>query len=488
MSKKQNFLTLAIKGVLFLYLPVIMLLYIIYEVIFKIDMIFPWYIIIIYAVMVGILTARNYAQKTIEQDVEDFSSVKSSIIKGRWKIIEQNENRLIVKPTFDFPQRLLIDDKVQIDYSDKKAIIIGPWYYANNIVKDINGRSSSIWKKRIASIVAFVLIIAMLSIPVLKELGFFSELQKNRHNSFVKNVPVIEIESKEIVGNSIENTNNYGYGVENEEYVFYVENHLNLIRANKDYQDKTYLIQKSGGTGINRLNIVGDWIFYSSGETFNRIRIDGTDNQIIYKLGYLLDIHIKDKWVYFINLSDNFNVYRMDINGRNLERFLKIRASDIALYDDKMIFSHQNDDKSYVESIGLDGSERNVELEVVANDLIKLDGYYYFIGDGYRLYKSQADGITAPQLLVDDKVSSYIITDNGIFYSLHSEDVGYPGQDIYKIDLEGNENALIIDTKEVEGFTKMGDWILFHSSDSDLKPEFIIKRLNIFTNDIEIIK
>lgn len=83
MSKKQNFLYLAIKGVLFIYLPFILLLYIIYEVIFKIDMIFSWNIIIIYAVMVGILTARNYAQKTIEQDVEDFSSLKSSIIKGR---------------------------------------------------------------------------------------------------------------------------------------------------------------------------------------------------------------------------------------------------------------------------------------------------------------------------------------------------------------------------------------------------------------------
>lgn len=327
----------------------------------------------------------------------------------------------------------------------------------------------------------------MVSIPVFNELGFLWEIKKNRHNSFVKNVQVIEIESGEIVRNSIENTNNYGFGVENEEYVFYVENHLNLIRANKDYQDKTYLIQKSGGTGISRLNIVGDWIFYASGENLNRIRIDGTDNEIIYKSGYLLDIHIKGKWIYFINLSDNFNVYRMDINGRNLERFLKIQASDIALYDDKLIFSHENDGKAYVESILYDGSERNVELEVVANDLIKLDGYYYFIGDGYKLYKSQVDGKAAPQLLVDDKVSSYIITDAGIFYSLHSEDVGYPGQDIYKIELDGSGNTLIIDTKEVEGFAKIGDWILFHSSDNDLKLK-PVKRINIFTNDIESIK
>src|SRR5690606_18967529 len=113
----------------------------------------------------------------IEQDVEDFNSLKSSIIKGRWEIIEQNENRLIIKPKFDFPFRILFDGKVQIDYSDKKAIIKGPWNYANNIIKDINGKRSNIWAKRIASIVAFVLIIAMLSIPVLKELGFFSELQ-----------------------------------------------------------------------------------------------------------------------------------------------------------------------------------------------------------------------------------------------------------------------------------------------------------------------
>lgn len=485
MSKIKNLLALAIKGVLIIYLPVVLLLYIFYEVILKRDMIFSWIQILIYAVIIGISTARNYDKKTIEQDVEDFNSVKGSIIKGRWEIIEQNENRLIVRPKFDFPLRLLINSKVQIDYSEQKAIIEGPLNYANTIVNEINGKNS-IRTRRITNIILIVLIIVLVSLAVFNELGFIWDIKKSIHNSFSKNIEVIEFASGEIVGNSIENTNNYGFGVENEDYIFYVEDHLNLIRVDKNFQNKKYLIRKSSGTGISRLNLAGDWIFYTSGKNLSRMRIDGTDNKEIYKLGYLLDIHMKDNWIYFINHSDDSNVYKMDINGRNLERFLEIQASDIALYENKIIFSHKIDDKAYVESISLDGSERNVELDVLAYDLIRWDGYYYFIGEDYNLYKNKVNGVTDPQRLVDGKVSSYVITDSGIFYSLHSEDVGYPGQDIFKMELDGTESTLVLDAERVGGFSRLGDFILFHSTDNDVVPE--IKKLNIFTNEIESIK
>lgn len=325
-----------------------------------------------------------------------------------------------------------------------------------------------------------------MSLPIVAELGISWEIEKKRHNSFVENVQIIEIEPSDILGNSIQNTNNQGQGVEIEDYIFYVKNDLNLVRVNKDYGDKTYIIQKSGGSNISSLNLSGDWIFYTSGKTINRIRIDGTDDETIYKSGYALDVHMKDNWLYFINLSDNFNVYKIDINGRNLQRFLKVNASDIALYDNNMIVSNKDNGNYCVESVSLDSVERKVELEVVSNNLVRWDGYYYFIGEGYKLYRNKADGIKAPQLLVDGEVSSYVITDAGIFYSLHSENLGYSGQDIFKIELDGTNSKLIINTKRVQGFTKIGDFIIFHSSDDDHEPK--IKRLNIFTNEIELMK
>lgn len=324
-------------------------------------------------------------------------------------------------------------------------------------------------------------------IPLSYELGIPWEIKKSVHNFLVKNVKMIEIDSENIIGNSIQNINNQGQGVENEDYIFYVENDLNLVRVNKDYKEKTYLIQKSSGSNISRLNLIEDWIFYTSGKTLNRIRIDGTNKETIYKSGYSLDVHLKGNWIYFINFSDNSNVYRMDINGRNLERFLKVNALDISLYDNKMVVSYKDNDSTYyIKSIGLEGIEKDIQLEVMVNDLVKWDGYYYFIGEDYKLYRNKVNEITASQILVDEKVSSYVITEAGIFYSVHSEDVGYPGENIFKINLDGTGNTFILDAFRVGGFTKIGDFVIFHSSDSQYQLE--TKRLNIFTNEIESMK
>ena len=485
MKKTIDNLILAIKGIVYIYLPVIFMLFIIYEVILKRPMIIFSGNTLIFVFIVGIWAIRNYTQNTVEQNIEDFISLKNSIDQGRWEILEQGDKKIIVKPRFDHPFSLLIDDKVQIDYSDQKVIISGPWYYTHNMVKDIDGRPS-FWTRKAANIVGLIIVIVLVSIPVFEDLGMPWKIKKNLHNSLVGKIQVIQIDSGDRIGNSIQNTNNQGQGVESEDYIFYVERDLNLVRVNKDYTDKIYLIQKSQGSNISRINLAGDWIFYTSGKNLNRIRIDGTNNQTIYKSGYALDVHYKDNYLYFINLADRHNVYKIDINGRNLQRLLNVNASDIALYDNKIIVSYRDNNNSYVKSFSLDGLQESLELEVLANNLVRWDGYYYFIGEDSKFYRNKTDGITAPQLLVDKKVSSFVITESGIFYSLHAEDVGYPGEDIFKIDLDGSGTTLVLETKRVGGFTKVGEHIIFHSADINFESE--IKRLNIFTNKIDHIR
>lgn len=138
MKKSKKNLILAIKGILSIYIPVIFLLLIIYQLILKKDMFFYWNGMIFHFFLVGLWTIRIYSEETIEKDIEDFNSVISLIKEGKWEIIEQDENKLIVKPQFDFIFRKLINDNVEINYSEQKATIKGPWYYANNMVKDIS--------------------------------------------------------------------------------------------------------------------------------------------------------------------------------------------------------------------------------------------------------------------------------------------------------------------------------------------------------------
>lgn len=485
MKKNQSLMMLAAKRLLFFSLPIVLMLYILYEVILGLDMSFSWTIVIIYAVLIGLATIRNYRHKSINEKIEDVDHLEDRIMAGRWKILERGENSLCLKPRFDFPYSQLSKDTVQIQYFDHMAIIEGPWYYVDHLARDIRGKRS-IWIRRISDLGLFTLALAIVSVPVLFETGIYRDLKKSYYSYQTRNVEIIEIQDNEAYGNTVENINNYGYGAENEEYIFYVNDHLNLVRTDKDFQDKTYLIKKSGGTGVSRLNVADNWIFYSSGEALNRMRIDGTDNQTIYKMGYLMDTHIKGNRIYFINPSDKFNVYRMDVNGKNLERFLKVQASDIALYDDRLLYSYKEDDKGHVKSVNLDGEDRKVELETIARDLTRWKGYYYYIGEDFKLFRNEIGKNAPAQLLVDDKVSSYIITDAGIYYSLHSDDVGYPGEGLYRIEPDGSVKTLVSDTKRVEGFAQVGGWILFHSSDSNFSP--ILKRLNLQSSSIEAIE
>lgn len=485
MSKFQNFIVLIIKGIILIYIPIVILLYILYNIIFKIDVRFPWETLLIMGFTAEIIIVSDYKRSEITQEVEDFSQLKNSIRLGRWKFIDEQENRLTLRPRFDFPISLVIGSRVTVNYTNKRVIIEGPKNYIHRLKNDIEGKGK-IWVRRVISVWQVVLIALVVSIPIINNTDIFWQIKNIRHNSYVKNIEIIDVNSTEIQGNTMGNIINHGAAVENEDYIFYGEDSLNLVRTNKELKDKKYLIQKSSGTNIHKLNIVGDWIYYVSGETLNRITLDGAEQETIYKSGYLLDLTIKNEWIYFINFADDYNIYKMDINGRNLQRFLKVNASDMAIYDDQMIFCYEKNGKGYVESINLDGTDRKLEFEALCTDLLKVDDFYYYMGEAAKLYRKKIDGKTPPEILIRDEVSSYIIIDENIYYSLQSKDVGYPGTDLYKIGLDGSDSTLLLNTNLVEGFAKVGNYLLFHSSEDDFERE--LKRLTILTDEIELVK
>lgn len=483
MKEKQSLIVLFAKRLLFFSLPILLLVFIVYDLIFDLDifMEFFWPRFSIYIIVIGVISIRNYKYKSVEESVESNEYLLDKISTRRWKVTENGEGAFVLHPKFDFPYNLLSRDKIYVRYSDGIVSIEGPTYYVINLVKDIKGKRS-----KIISIVFLVMILIMISVPVLFEKGVIADLRINYHNYRTRNIDIIEIQDENAYGNTENNTNNYGYGAEYNDYIFYIEDNLNLVRNTKDFQDKVYLIEKSGGTGISRLNIVDDWIFYSSGKTLNRMRTDGTNNETIYKMGYLQDIHIHGNYIYFIYYSDKSSVYKMDVNGHNLERFLELPVSDIAIYDNRLFYSYKNDEGGFLQSVDLEGKDRRIEIEIPVNKFIRWDDYYYFIGQSdYKLYRYEIDGGENPQLLVDGKVSSYIVTEYGIYYSLHSYDVGYPGESLYKIWFDGTGNTLLADTRYVENISRIGNWIFFMSSDDNMYP--IQKRLELMSDEITVI-
>jgi hypothetical protein len=489
-DKKNRYLwgigliVLIAKRLLFFVLPILIFVFVLYELVFDIDMKFLWPRLLIYTILIGLVTLRNYKYKSVEEPVESIGYLEDKISAGRWEMVENGESTFMLRPKFDFPYNLLSKDKVHVRYSDGIVSIEGPEYYVVNLVRDISGKRNP-WISKITSIVFLILILIILSLPILLETGIIADLRINYHNYQARNVNKIVIQDANALGNTENNTNNYGFGAEYNDYIFYVENHLKLVRTNKDFQDKAYLIEKSSGTGISRLNIVDDWIFYSSGKTLSRMRIDGANNETIYKMGYLIDIHVLGNYVYFINPSDKFTVYRMDVNGQNLEKFINLPVHSIAIYDNRLFYSYGDEGEGFIESVDIEGKDKRTEMEIPVNDFIRWDDHYYFLGhDDYRLYRYEIGGGGDPQLLVDGRVSSYIVTDYGIYYSLHSYDVGYPGEGLYKIGLDGTGNILLYDTQRVEGLIQVGNWILFMSYDENMYPSQ--KRLELWSDEITV--
>jgi hypothetical protein len=484
MKLPNNPIALVIKRLLFFTIPIVLFLYILYEIVLGYEMENLWATLIPYLAIVTIATIGSYTSKIREEVLEDGEWLAKLQENTRWRVVEDDEKRLVLKPRFDFPYNVLSKETVSMNYSDEKATLEGPRYYVDQLARDLKGRSSK-WMRRFASLGAFVLGIVIISIPVVFESGMYWDMKISYHNFTMRNVESVEIVHDGEVGNTVDNTNNYGYGVETEDYFIYVENHLNLIRTDKNFQKKEYLIQRSEGSGISRLNVAGDWVFYSSGESYNRIGLDGSEDKTIYKQGYVVEPHLIGGWIYFINFHDNQNVYRMDLNGQNLERFIQEGVSDLAVYDNRLFYSYMEGERGRVESVNVDGGDRRLEFQTDSSvrNLSRWETDWYYMNQDYRLIRTEGNDPDIYQVPIDEDVSTYIITEVGIFYSLQGEDVGYPGDGLFRMDHLGLDKTLVTDAERVEGLVYFEDWLLFHSSD-DLQPPSL-KRLGLDSNVIE---
>ena len=483
MNRNQNFIIITIKRFFYTFLPFIIFLYIFYETILNGYVKVEWLKLIIYAVLISPITARHFKYSTKQEEVEDIDKLQDSISGSRWKTLQREENELLLKPNFDYPYSILNNEMVLIQYREGTATIKGARYYVEQLSKEISGKSNK-WKRRIGGIITFLIIALAIYTPILFESGKDWDLRIRYHNHKMKNTKTVTINDKSINGNTVGNTNNYGYAVENDEYIYYIEENLSIIRTDKEFQDKDILISKSQGTGFNRLNIIDDWIFYMSGKSLNRMEIDGTNNKAIYSMSYLLDINTIGEWLFFINFADNYSIYKIDVNGQNLQRFINVEATDIATYGDRLIYSYADNDKVYVASVDFEGNNGKTEFiaEGEVRHLSKSNGYYYHINEDLMLVRNEGENYELTQEITNQKISSYIIIDDKIYYSLRTSDKGHPGDGVYRMELDGSGKILILDTSNVSGFSHVGNWLLYESSDDNGIPS--LKRLNLDTGQI----
>lgn len=442
----------------------------------------------------GFMAFTYYKQETIDEVVGEFDHLKKGIENSRFEIIEERDNTFLLKPKFDYPYSLFNGDMVYVNFKDEKiAVVEGPKYYVEGLIKDIRGNMNIITRLLSRTSIIILMFIAMIG-PLIPLAGVEWDLRQMAHNlKFeVLSIDVIEIEDENALGNTLGNINNYGISTENEDYIFYVYDNMDIIRADKDFQNKVHLTENKDGQGIDYLNLVEDWIFYRKGGKFHRMNIDGSNIQTIYNMSHLLDVHIIGNWIYFINPEDDFKIYKMDINGQSLDRFLNMSVTDIAIFEDRLYFSlpilSEGYGKGRIESISLEGYDRRIELDTMASDITIQDGYFYYMNPRDQLYRAEMNSDKGPEILVNKRISSYIITNSGIFYTLHLS--GQPdiidGDGLYRIDFDRSNDELILDCEIFGHLSHVGDYVLFSSFDEHYYPH--LNKLNIITNDVEIVQ
>ncbi|WP_423188407.1 DUF5050 domain-containing protein [Alkalibacterium sp. f15] len=484
MKTLKNWLYIALRGTVFVYLPVALLLYGSYRAVFNINPGVQWAFIVFYLLFFLRWLIAKYRHQSIEEEVQSFDGLDKLIEQGRWKVTDKSENEMTVRPTFDVPLNRVVNDRIVLHYVTDKVTIEGPKHYITILDKNIRGEES-LWTRKSVSSLKFILIAVIGLMPLMAESNLVWSMNVLRHNTLSSVSDEVEIDSEEYSGNSLENTLNYGRAVESEKYIFYVENHLNLVKIDKQFENKEYLIEQEGGTGVSQLNVVGDWLYFTRGESLERMRTDGSAHSTLYSLGYLVELQIQGNWIYFLSWEDDFSVYKMDLNGQNLEQLIDVKASSLSIYDSRLLISHEKEGRSVVESYSLDGRDGQVVINDPAQNLTIWNDDYYYIGGNHKLYRSEVGEESEPEVVVHGPVSSYLPTEQGIIYSLHSSQGAYPGAGVYKMTFDGSESSNLSDLDRVEGFAKVGDSVLFTAGVGFDEPD--VNRIDLESESIDVL-
>lgn len=482
MKEMKDWLNIAVRGAIFIYFPLAVLLFWIYRKIFNMGPGIHWLFIVAYlGVFLQWLIAK-YRNRTVELEVNNFDVLDRLIEQYKFEVIEIKQTEMIVRPTFDMPLNLILDDKILLHHSNGTLTIEGPKYYINILEKNIQGRES-LWTRKSVSSFKFIYLIALAVLPVILESNLVWSMDVMRHNN-TRNVgeEVVAI-SETYKGNTLENTMNGGLAAETGDAIFYIENNMKLVETDEQFENKDYLINRDGGYGYRNLNVVGDWLYFTKGERIERMKRDMGNHTAIYSLGYASQMQIYGNYIYFLSVEDDFSVYRMDLNGNDLKQLIDVEAQNFIVHDGRLLVSREKRGKPVVESYDMNGNNPEIVLETYTAKLTIWNDYYYYLDEDQKLYRTKIEKENETELLVNTFVPSYMPTEKGVVFSLSPSGGGDFGEGLYILDPESGKEKLLSRSKRIRSLAKVGKAVLFTSEVT--YGEVVVKQFDLESGRIE---
>ena len=284
-------------------------------------------------------------------------------------------------------------------------------------------------------------------------------------------------------GNTDGNLQNIGLAAEQGDWIYYVNfteddegsftGNVNKIR--KDGTGRETIAKLEDDRPLF-LNVIDNWIYFSSERGINKICTDGSNpTKLSSKPGIFLSV-IND-WVYFLGCKYG----NLDLEGIDGLYKMKIDGSELTnLFDDiiytmsvagEWIYYLADNESGESEEVGLykittDGTEKTL----ISNDVSVLYSYVmviasedwlYYLDNEEYLCKIKTDGSGKEKLVKVDYPEWFNVGGEWIYYT----DWDGSSDNLYKMRTDGSGRTKIL-KEECQVINVVGDWI-YYLSESD---------------------
>jgi hypothetical protein len=288
-------------------------------------------------------------------------------------------------------------------------------------------------------------------------------IKEKYHNYQLTKVEQIYIENDSLIGNTVNNINNYGLVAETVDSYYYIKQ-IQIYQSDKDFTNEVLLVGEPINPGKDTINVLENWIFYRQGAKINRLDIRDGNIKTIFR-GHSLQMQVLGKHIYFINLDDDYKLYRMDVNGQNKEILHEEKIIDMAIYDSKIYYSYENNGEDFLERMDIDGREKEFLTDVKAKNMVKDNEYIYYLDvDKDQLCRMKLEDYTI-ESLSNEKIFTFVKDNEYIFYTLKKPQKNYfEIKGLYKMDIDGG-NKITIDGESYLDTLGLGlteEWIFYN--------------------------
>lgn len=370
---------------------------------------------------------------------------------------EKEEEKEEVKEEVKKEEKKAKKEKVKKEKTPKKE---GEW----NVAKDKNKKG---FVKEIVVCAIFVLLITVI-------LCLMSSMLINNK-----------------AGNTIGNIRNYGYAVENNNWIYYLapnedSTEIGIFKIKNNGKDKQQLYMSE--LDIVSLNVYKDYIYFIGSATETYLEEDDVDNKI-YRMktdgtnlevlndnelnNDCYEIYVVNNQIYYIGL--NAEICKMDLNGANKKIVSDNGTGFLGITKDYIIYNSDAGEESedYVTYImNIDGTDAKPIIEGKRLYSVNIEGNYIYYGDAdKKIYKTEI-GSGVEEVLYDNIEAYNLNTNEGYAYYLNYLDAENANYTVclFRVKLDGSTEAPE-KLKELATYSSfidvVGDWVIYMDSSDE---------------------